>query len=84
MRQRAERGMHDRAHGGQISAWALRFSRGHGQRSLITGYTEAKQTYTPLASLAERVHGKQIGKKYSFDTPCNNLRPKYIYLFRII
>lgn len=39
---------------------------GHGQRSLITGYTEAKQTYTPLASLAERVHGKQMAKKMLF------------------
>jgi len=57
---------------------------GHGQRSLITGYTEAKQTYTPLASLVERVHGKQMRKKSSFDTPCNNLRMKYICLFRII
>jgi len=58
---------------------------GHGQRSLITGYTEAKQTYTPLASLVERVHGKQMGKKKcSFDTPCNNFRMKHICLLRII
>lgn len=79
------KGIHDRAHGRRpnLDVGPTVFE-GHGQRSLITGYTEAKQTYTPLASLAERVHGKQMGKKCSFDTPCNNLKMKYICLFRII
>lgn len=75
------KGIHDRAHERRpnLGVGPTVFE-GHGQRSLITGYTEAKQTYTPLASLAERVHGKQMGKKCSFDTPCNNLRMKYLLI----
>ena len=43
---------------------------------LITGYTEAKQTYTPLASLVERTHEEKCETKQRRRKRKNGQRKK--------
>lgn len=82
-----ERERREKTEDARSSLEAPKYPRGpfgfEEHRPLITGYTEAKQTYTPLASLVERTHEKKCktkqGKKKrnNLATPLKGCKVKY-------